>query len=96
VLRNARFRRVTVSRLARPDDESVRVEKGWGEETTISFEINIHDCAESNVIILNYPGYEGDIDGYQGKYRTLAELIRRKGMGAVIRMNNHARHGFLY
>jgi hypothetical protein len=38
------FRRATVSRLARPDDESARERKGWGEEKTIRFEINIHDC----------------------------------------------------
>jgi pimeloyl-ACP methyl ester carboxylesterase len=85
-----------VSRLAKPDDESARERKGWGEDTTISFEVNIHDCPESNIIIINYPGYEGDIDGYQGKYRTLADVLRRKGIGAVIRMGNHYRHGFLY
>jgi alpha/beta superfamily hydrolase len=96
------FRRVTVNRLARPDDESAKEKKGWceattiREETTISFEINIHDCPESNVIIINYPGYQGDIDGHQGKYRTLAHLLRRKGIGAVIRMGNHYRYGFLY
>jgi hypothetical protein len=84
-----------VSRLARPDDESARERKGWGEETTLCFEINIHDCPESNVIVVNYPGYQGDIDGYQGKYRALADLIRRKGSGAVIRMENLYRCGFL-
>jgi dienelactone hydrolase len=69
---------------------------GWGEETTISFEINIHDLPQSNVIIINYPGYQGDIDGYEGKYRTLADLMQRKGIGAVIRMGNQYRYGFLY
>lgn len=96
VAQNVRFRRATVSHLARPDDESARERKGWGEETTISFEINIHDCPKSNVIIVNYPGYQGDIDGYQGKYRTLADVIQRKGIGAVIRMDNRYRYGFLY
>jgi dienelactone hydrolase len=90
------FRRAMVSRLARRDDESARDRTGGGEETTINFEINIHDCPESNVIIVNYPGYQGDIDGYQGKYRRLADLIRRKGLGAVIRMDNQYRYGFLY
>ena len=90
-----------MSRLARPDDESAREREGWCEETnirgetTIRFEINIHDCPESNVIIVNYPGYQGDIDGYQGKYRTMADLLRRKGIGAVIRMDNQCRYGFL-
>lgn len=93
---NVHFRRAMVSRRARPDNESAREKTEGGEETTISFEINIHDCPESNVIIVNYPGYQGDIDGYQGKYRTLADLIRRKGLGAVIRMNNQRRYGFLY
>lgn len=91
-----RFRRAMISRLARPDDESVRDKKGGGEETTIRFEINIHDCPESNVIIINYPGYQGDIDGYRGKYRKLADLIRRRGLGAVIRMENQCRYGVPY
>jgi|GEM_PF-185490 len=91
-----RFRRAMISRFARPDDESAREEHREGKETTIRFEINIHDCPESNVIIINYPGYQGDIDGYQGKYRTLADLISRKGLGAVIRMDNQCRYGFLY
>jgi dienelactone hydrolase len=90
------FRRAMVSRLARRDDKSVGDKTGGGEETTINFEINIHDCPESNVIIVNYPGYQGDIDGYQGKYRTVADLIRRKGLGAVVRMDNQCRYGFLY
>ena len=85
-----------MSYRARPDDETARQRKGWGEETTVSFEINIHDFPESNVIIINYPGYGGDIDGYHGKYRTLASLIRRRGIGAVIRMGNRYEYGFLY
>jgi len=96
VPQNIHFRRATVSHRARPDDESARERKGWGEETTVSFEINIHDLPKSNVIIINYPGYQGDIDGYQGKYRTLAHLIQRKGIGAVIRTDNQYRYGFLY
>ena len=90
------FRTVTLSRVAKPDNESARDKKGWGEETTLRFEINIHDCPESNVIIINYPGYSGDIDGYHNKYRTLAHLIRRQKVGAVIQMGNHYRHGFVY
>jgi dienelactone hydrolase len=99
---NVHFRRATVSRFARTDDESSKERAGWCKETniggqaTIRFEINIHDCPDSNVIIINYPGYQGDIDGYQGKYRTLADLLRRRGIGAVMRMDNHYRHGFLY
>lgn len=93
---NVHFRRATVSRLAQPDDEFAGEKNVRREETTIRFEVNIHNCPESNVIIINYPGYEGDIDDYQGKYRTLAELICRKGLGAVIRMSNQCRSGFLY
>jgi protein-tyrosine phosphatase/dienelactone hydrolase len=93
---NIHFRRAMVGRLARTDDDSEWTKTGVGEERTIRFEINIHDCPESNVIIINYPGYQGDIDGYQGKYRMLADLIRRKGIGAVIRMDNQYRHGFRY
>lgn len=91
-----RFRRATVSRLARPDDETAREKNRGSEETIIRFEINIHDCPECNVIIINYPGYQGDVDGYHGKYRTLADLIRRRGIGSVIRMDNQLRYGFRY
>ena len=93
---SVRFRRATVSRVASPEEESAIEKHEAGEGTTINFEINIHDCPESNVIIINYPGYQGDIDGYQGKYRALADLIQRKGIGAVIRMDNHHRYGFVY
>ena len=81
---------------ATPNDESAKDRRGWGQETTIEFEINIHDLPQSNVIVINDPGYQGDIDGYRGKYRTLADLIRRKGIGAVIRMDNRYRYGFAY
>ena len=98
VIRKAyvRFRRAKVSRLVTPDEESVKIKTEWGEKRTLRFEVNIHDCPQSNVIIINYPGYQGDIDGYEGKYRTLADLIRRKGLGAVLRMANQCRPGFLY
>lgn len=98
VIRKAyiRFRRVIVSRIAAPGERSSIQQNGSEEESLLSFEINIHDCHEAHAIIINYPGYQGDIDGYQGKYRTLADLIQRKGLGAVIRMGNPCRHGFLY
>lgn len=52
-----------------------------------SFNAKIH-FAKSNVIILNYPGISGDIDGYNNKYGKLADFLVEKNVGAVVRMGN--------
>ncbi len=45
--------------------------------------------SRSNVIVINYPGYNGDANGYNGKYKKIAEFIQEKGIGAVIRASNY-------
>ena len=49
--------------------------------------IKIHSN-DSGKIIINYPGAEGDIDGYNRKYETLANHIQDSGLAAVVRSGN--------
>ena len=49
--------------------------------------IKIHSN-DSGHIIINYPGAEGDIDGYNKKYETLANHIQDSGLAAVVRSGN--------
>ena len=52
-------------------------------------EIAVHSNV-SGVVIVIYPGYRGDMNGYNNKYQKIAELLSGKGTGAVVRMSNHA------
>jgi hypothetical protein len=45
-------------------------------------------------IIVNYPGAEGSLDGYKGKYKTLAEYIVSQGLASVVRLPNPHTYGF--
>lgn len=65
------------------------------EEVELSIPLAIHANRESGCITISYPGAMGDIDGYNAKYRTLANLIQEK-VGAVIRLGNHYFQGFDY
>jgi pimeloyl-ACP methyl ester carboxylesterase len=49
--------------------------------------IQIHPNTASGIVVVNYPGRRGDINGYNNKYVTLAEFLRTK-VGAVVRMGN--------
>lgn len=52
-----------------------------------SLPIKIHSN-NSGHIIINYPGAEGDIDGYNRKYETLAIHIQYTGLAAIVRSGN--------
>lgn len=67
----------TAERTAAVDNETV----------DIKIPLIILPNQEKNVIIINYPGYNGDINGYNNKYRTLGEFMREK-IGAVVMMGN--------
>ena len=45
-------------------------------------------------IIVNYPGAEGSVDGYNGKYKTLAEYIVSQAIASVVRLPNPHTFGF--
>lgn len=49
--------------------------------------IAIHPKQDSGIIIINYPGYNGDIDGFNNKYGKLAQFMQEK-IGAVLRSPN--------
>jgi len=51
---------------------------------SLRMDLAIHPCFSERIII-NYPGYRGDIDGYQAKHRNLARFMQGEGLGAVVR-----------
>lgn len=54
----------------------------------VSLPVEIHPH-QSDRIIINMPGWDGAIDGYERKYTKLAEFLVEKGLGAVVRCGNH-------
>ena len=54
--------------------------------------IEVHK-AKSDVIVINYPGYNGDINGWANKYMKLADFMVTNGIGAVVRTSNLAVSG---
>lgn len=56
-------------------------------------ELAIHPHTNGRIIV-NYPGVDGTIDGYNEKYKTVAEHIVSKGLGAVVRLPNPYTCGF--
>jgi len=57
-----------------------------GQES-LNLELAIHPYS-NGVIVVNYPGITGNIDGYNNKYGKLADFIQEKGVGTVVRMGN--------
>lgn len=53
----------------------------------------IHSVPEAPAIIINYPGYGGSVDGFNGKYKKMAELMVERKLGAVVRMENRTNLG---
>jgi alpha/beta superfamily hydrolase len=52
-----------------------------------SLSVLVHPLQGARAIIINIPGYRGDVDGYNNKYVTLADYLVDKGF-AVVRMPN--------
>lgn len=55
---------------------------------TDSFDIKVWPSIGSEQIIINYPGRNGDIDGYNDKYATVAHHAATSGLGAFVQMPN--------
>lgn len=53
----------------------------------LEIDLHIHR-ADSNAVLIMYPGADGDIDGYNQKYRKIANLIQSKRIATVIRLDN--------
>jgi len=58
-----------------------------GQRRGLELELAIHPLS-NGVIVVNYPGITGDIDGYNHKYSQQADFIQEKGIGTVVRMGN--------
>lgn len=56
-------------------------------------ELAIHPLLNGKIII-NYPGGEGTLDGYNNKYKTLAEFIVQQKLASVVRLPNPHTFGF--
>jgi uncharacterized membrane protein YeiH len=50
-------------------------------------EVAVHPLRSPRIVVL-LPGYDGSIDGYAEKYTKIAELLRARGVGAVVRSGN--------
>lgn len=75
-------------------DAEVIDKKDLGKKFPLDIEMEIHPN-QSGKIIINVPGYNGDINGYNNKYFVLANEMQRTNLGAVIRLNGGFFHGYL-
>ena len=53
----------------------------------LELEVAIHPYS-NGIIVVNYPGIPGNIDGYNNKYGQQADFIQEKGVGTVVRVGN--------
>lgn len=82
------------NRRAKADDASFRDGEHLGEEFPLKVQLTIHP-SNNGIIVINYPGANGDIDGYNEKYATLGNFLQQT-VGAVVRTDNHVKAGFNY
>jgi dienelactone hydrolase len=68
-------------------EKRITLERPIRGQRPLELEVAIHPLS-NGVIIVNYPGITGDIDGYNNKYSKQADFIQEKGIGAVVRMGN--------
>lgn len=65
-----------------------------GKEFPARLDLAIHPNLSRRVII-NVPGANGDIDGFEEKYKNLAHHIQSSDLGAVVRTDNNFIAGYL-
>jgi hypothetical protein len=46
------------------------------------------EATESGIIIINYPGYNGSMDGFEDKYVKISHMLTSRGIGSVVRTHN--------
>jgi dienelactone hydrolase len=86
---DASFERAGIS-----DDPTLKGGEFVGQEFPLKVGLRVHPN-NNGVIVVSYPGYNGDINGYAGKYETLAGLMQER-IGAVLRTDNPHYGGFRY
>ena len=84
-----------MERIADGDDPSYEGGSFIGEPIKVQLPIAIH-ASRSETIIVNYPGVNGDINGYDDKYVKVADFLQRRNVGAVVRTRNREHHGLRY
>ena len=58
-------------------------------------EIKIHPL-NSNTIVINYPGFQGSIDGYNNKYLKIGGMVIVRRIGAYVQLGNTMWEGLSY
>lgn len=86
---DASFERMAVS-----DDQAFRDGEFAGQSLPLHVGLRVHPNPNGTIVV-NYPGYNGDIDGYANKYENLAGFLQQK-IGAVLRTDNPEFAGFDY
>ena len=50
----------------------------------------VHPSRQEGIIVINYPGFNGDINGFNDKYKKVANFVSgRCNIGTVVQMGNH-------
>lgn len=75
--------------------EEFVISRHIGSGKTLELEVKMHPC-QNGVLIVNYPGIKGDIDGWNDKYGQIGDMLQEKGIGAVVRTSNHLYTSFPY
>lgn len=86
---DASFERIGIA-----DDSYLQDGKFVGQEFPLEVQLKIHPN-KNGIVVINYPGCNGDIDGYNNKYGNLANYVREK-IGTVLRTDNPVYGGFEY
>lgn len=68
-------------------ERRITLEKPVQGQRPLELEVAIHPYS-NGIIVVNYPGITGDIDGCNNKYGHLADFVQDKGIGTVVRMSN--------
>jgi pimeloyl-ACP methyl ester carboxylesterase len=71
----------------------VRLEREWvthpdADDEERELKLLVHPSPLAEAVAINYPGFDGSFDGYEDKYRELAEGLVRANVG-VVRLENH-------
>jgi hypothetical protein len=64
-----------------------------GVSTDFKLDLAVHPF-DNGKMIINVPGVDGSLDGYNDKYKVLAEYLVRSGVGAVVRIPNPYTFGY--
>ena len=67
--------------------EKKYIERLLNKKDKLELEVAIHPYS-NGIIVVNYPGITGDIDGYNNKYGQQADFVQKKGIGTVVRVGN--------